>query len=231
MRIAITILSTLLAISCAADRTLPELTGVTHIEFRSQHLETQRIGTAEDIENFMNFYNNFSDGWTIPWYGPPVAKVHFDLYSNEKIIGNFGVSRNFITRTYGDFWSQFVEEAKIEKFARSSHPALAEALYLKIPDRVDKAQVLENWKKKLEELSIGATKTEIELFIRKNNVSVNNRNEGEFNLGYWWNIELEIVNEGQYVNTVIAAQFVLNEDLSLKNKRFFGFQHSKKGPN
>ncbi len=78
----------------------------------------------------MNFYNKFSDGWTVPWYGAPVGKIHFDLYSNEKFIGNFGISKYFITRTYGDFWSQSVEEGEIKKFVKSSHPALAEALYL-----------------------------------------------------------------------------------------------------
>ena len=41
-------------------------------------------------------------------------------------------------------------------------------------------------------------------------------NDNDFNLGYWRNLELQVVNQGQYVNTIVAAQLVLTPTLSLE---------------
>ncbi len=231
MRLIILILSAFITSSCAAAEKLPRVDTVTHIEFKSHELDGLRIDDPKMIGRFLGFYNQFLEGWSIPWYGPPVAKIHFSLFSGNQLAGDFGVSNNFITRTHGNFWSQTVSEERILAFINGSHPALVEMLYPKIPKGKESRELLSHWKEKLKALDVGATKGEIESFIRENAIRVSHRNNGEYNLGYWWNIELTTVNKGQFVNTIVAAQLVLNEDLSLKKKRFFGYKLAKKSPN
>ena len=62
------------------------------------------VSEPEKLRLIEDFISQFLDGWYVPWYGPPVANLHFSLYSNGEFIGDFGVSEGFIIRTYGNFF-------------------------------------------------------------------------------------------------------------------------------
>ncbi len=222
MKPAIYMILVIVLSSCAAPRTLPRVDGVTHLTFRSIELETQKINSPVQINQFMSFFNSFLSKWSVPWYGPPVAQVHFDLYSGEKTVATFGISKNFITRTYGDFYSQTVDENEIRSFAESFHPALIEALYPILSDEIEAGKKLDYCKQQLSELPIGSSKSFAEQFLSKKRMEISYRSKIR------WNIVLAIVNEGTYVNTAISAQLVFNEDSLLEKKRFFGYKLMQK---
>lgn len=222
MKSTIHIILIIVLSSCTTAKTLPRVDGVTHLTFRSFELETQKIDSPLQIQQFMSFFNSFLSKWSVPWYGPPVAQVHFELFSGEKTVANFGISKDFVTRTYGKFYSQTVGENGIRSFAESFHPALIEALYPILPDEIEAGKKLDYCKQQLSELPIGSSKSLVEQFLSKKRMKITYRSKTR------WNIVLAVVNQGTYVNTAISAQLVFNEDSLLEKKRFFGYKLMQK---
>lgn len=223
------IAAVVLCSGCAAT-TLPPIAEVDEIRLKSNELGEVMITDSNTIVAVLDFANGFKDGWGVPWYGPPVATLHFEFYSRSKLVANFGLSKNFVTRTpgIGNFLSQRVESGRVHKFARDTHPAILEAVFLTIPKGDESETVIDYWKSVLNELEPGASWPELEVFLKEHSIRISHANDNQFGLGYWRSLELQVVYEGAYVNTAVSAQLQLNPDLSLKKVRFFGYRHAKR---
>jgi len=185
------------------------------------------ITEPSTVQAVQAFANEFKSGWSVPWYGPPVADLQVEFYSNSKFVGDFGVSPTFVTRTYGDFWSQRVSEDTIRALART-HLGIQEAVFLEEPPEPERTALLRHWKNELGKLDSGMTWSDIDTFLKAHAVQVSFTSNNKFGLGYWRNLALQTVHEGRFVNTVIAAQLLLTADSTLRRVRFFGYQHAKR---
>lgn len=218
----------LLVTGCTSTETLQRVyVGEgARLEFESQELNTISIESRAKIEAFVEFYNERLDKWGIPWYGAPVAKVHFKLYEGEKLVGTFGMSDHFITR---GFWlSRTASRSDIKDFSASFHKALSENLYPVIPNR--KNEELKKAKKNLSLFIEGESLEIIEMKLIKNNVCSLYKSDKKFG-NIFININLNTVNSGEYLDTIVKAQLVFNEQNNLVKTRFFGFEVSKKCSN
>ncbi len=208
-------------------RALPPIPNSTEIRLRSNALRELVITEPSTVQAVQAFANEFKSGWSVPWYGPPVADLQVEFYSNSKFVGDFGVSPTFVTRTYGDFWSQRVSEDTIRALART-HLGIQEAVFLEEPPEPERTALLRHWKNELGKLDSGMTWSDIDTFLKAHAVQVSFTSNNKFGLGYWRNLALQTVHEGRFVNTVIAAQLLLTADSTLRRVRFFGYQHAKR---
>jgi hypothetical protein len=208
-------------------RALPPIPISTEIRLRSNELRELVITDPSTVGAVQAFANEFRDGWGVPWYGPPVAKLTIEFYANSKFVGDFGVSPTFVTRTYGDFWSQRVSEDTIRALA-GTHLAIQEAVFLEEPPEPERTELLRHWQNELGKLDSGMTWTDIDTFLKAHAIQVTYASNNRFGLGYWRNLALQTVHEGQFVNTVVTAQLLLTADSTLRRVRFFGYQHAKR---
>lgn len=214
-----------------ASQMLPLLNDVSHVEISSPSLNTITINDPQKVEKIVSFLNQFQSGWSIPKEFNPRTKLIFSFFSNNNHISNIGVSPQFISRLYGKHWAQRIPKNIIKQFAGSIHPAIEENLFPIIPIDANSHDKLNYWEQKLSQLKTGTDHHKIKSFIRKNNIRIKHVNNHAPLNGYWLNLELSLVNDGDYVDTVIAAKMFLNKDHSLKFTRFMGYQLSKKSSN
>jgi hypothetical protein len=196
------------------------------LEFDSHELDPISLSSREDIDKFLAFYNERLGGWGTPWVGPPVSKVHFSLYEDEKLVGTFGMSDHFITRGFCCL-SRRESESDIESFTANFHPAVGENLFPVIP--ADKEGELKKAKEKLSLFKEGDSMEHVEETIRQNEVCTLAKSDPRFG-NYFINVNLGTVHSGDYLDTVVEGQLRFDEENKLVKKRFFGFEISSNCP-
>ncbi len=203
--------------------TLPPISNVNIIKLRTiEYTDEIIITDSNKIDYLLRFINSFPDGWNVPWYGPPVSNVFFECYNNDKFICNFGVSENFITRDYGNFWSQTVDKNIIKKFAENSHEVVYEALYLTIPNDINLKKEINISKQKLNELKINSDINEIYDLIKNNKFKIT------YDHKKFINVTIKTLYIGKYLDTVICGQYLLDNNRYLAKIRFFGVRSRMK---
>ena len=116
MKQFIFVLSLFLLFSCSEKQSLPSQGLVDSIRVEQNHPKKQ-LAFLEDkrqIEAIIEFINTKRDGWSVPWYGPPVGTVYLKLYIKEKYVGNFYIGPYFFGRDHGNFWSQSSSKSEIK---------------------------------------------------------------------------------------------------------------------
>ena len=83
----------------------------------------KEIKDKESVEGLVSFVNYLPQKWEVPWYGPPVGKIYFNLFSEGKFVGNFYVGPNFFGRdiSYGHdsyFFSQSATKEQIDQLGK-----------------------------------------------------------------------------------------------------------------
>ena len=215
-------------LACTPEETLPrvEVGDGARLEFKSTELDPISLSSREDIDKFLAFYNERLGGWGTPWVGPPVAKVHFSLYEDEKLVGTFGMSDHFITRGFCCL-SRRESESDIESFTANFHPALGENLFPVIP--ADREGELKKAKEKLSLFKEGDSMEHVEETIRQNEVCTLYKSDPRFGNNFI-NVNLGTVHSGDYLDTVVEGQLRFDEENKLVKKRFFGFEISSNCP-
>lgn len=169
----------------------------------------------------VDFINAFPDGWDVPWYGPPVAAVHLSLWKGDKYVANFGISTTFITRDYGNFWSQTVSEQLLKEFAKTTHTAIYEGAFRIIPDGIDLDGSLNIAKSLIEKLDVGSDINSIYKYINESNMEITTDYDS------FINVTIMKLRKGIYADTVIAGQYQLTSDRRLAKVRFSGVKIRK----
>ena len=120
MKLILTILILLLVAGCASKESLPPQGMADEIRIEQTHPSTELLilRNKEKIEGVIAFVNIKKDGWSVPWYGPPVGQIYLNMYKNEKFVGNFYVGPNFFGRDYGNFLSQPASKEEIKKLGK-----------------------------------------------------------------------------------------------------------------
>ena len=116
----------------------------------------------------------------------------------------------------------------MKQFAGSIHPVIEENLFPIIPVDPDSDDKLNFWRQKISQLKSGMNHQQLKSFIRDNNIRIKQVNRPVDSKDYWINLQLSLVNNGSYVDTIIAAQLFLNQDHSLQASHFLGYQLAKK---
>ena len=219
----ITILGFIFAGCTSTKQTLPPQEPVDRIEISGIDLPGKiEITDTEKIQEVVQFINDHPDGWGVPWYGPPVAAVRLDLWNDDEFVGNLGISRGLITRTYGNFWSRPVSSEKTKQLALSVHQSIYEGAFAIFPDDFDLRQSLKSAESKLKSLGKNKDINEIYEFISREEMTIS------ADYRRFINVTIETLNEGEFADTTITGQFSLNEDRSLKKIRFLGVRIIKK---
>lgn len=211
-----------------ASQSLPILKNISHIEVSGHNLDAIVIVDADKINKITSFFNHYQSSWSIPAHPVGAANLMFSFFSNNEYITEIGLSPQFISQLYGNHWSQPVSKNIIKQFAGNIHPAIEENLFPIIPVDLRSKNKLIYWEQKLSQLKPGIDHHEIQSFIRENNIRIKHVNNNTAGNNYWLNLELSLVNDGDYVDTVIAAKLYLNKNHSLKSSNFLGYQLSKK---
>ncbi len=101
---------------CADNQSLPpqDLVDVIRVEQNHPKQDLVVLRDKEKVKAVIDFINTKQDGWSVPWYGPPVGQIYLTLYKNDKFVGNFYVGPYFFGRDLGNFWSQSASENEIE---------------------------------------------------------------------------------------------------------------------
>lgn len=206
---------------CGNRIRLPPIEAPEEIRISSFELDEVIVRDSDEIQKIVSFVNRFEKNWGVPWYGPPVAKLSFDFYQESKFVGSFGLSTNFATRGGGGMLSRSIDAGAVRKFATSTHPAVHEALYLSVPEGREADRLLTVWKRRLDELRPGMTQMQLKAFVNSSSARV------VADYPTFQNVVLQTVHDGQYVDTVVMAQFLLKPDRSLEKVRFIGYKHSK----
>jgi len=220
----------LLWISSAAHalQALPTLNNISHVEISSDTLDTISITDIQKINQIVSFVNQYQSNWSIPEESRPEVSLIFSFFSNHEHIADIGISDQFISQLYGKRWSQPVAKNIMKQFAGSVHPAIEENLFPIIPVDANSQNQYSHWQKKLTQLETGSDYRKIKSFLRNNNIRIQHVNNPASSNGYWLNLKLSLVNDGDYVDTVIAAKMFLNKDHSLKSTQFLGYQLARK---
>jgi hypothetical protein len=59
------------------------------------------------LDTVMELLRENAEGWEVPVDGVPVAGMRLNFYEGERILGNVGLDRAFLTvHTRGSFWSK-----------------------------------------------------------------------------------------------------------------------------
>jgi hypothetical protein len=65
---------------------------------------------AEPIQAVLAALRGLAEGWGVPAGGVPVAGLRLNFYQGDRLLGNVGVGRTFLTALYrGSFWSRPIE--------------------------------------------------------------------------------------------------------------------------
>ncbi|WP_166420069.1 hypothetical protein [Pseudoalteromonas sp. Z1A8] len=122
MKWIILLINILFLTSCSSGNTLPKqaIPTLIKVEQTFPKKEIRLIKDPEQIAQIIGFVNQYTDNWTVPWYGPPVGQIYFNFYSDNEYVGNFYVGPHFFGRDYGDFWSQNANKSDISKLGKLS---------------------------------------------------------------------------------------------------------------
>ena len=213
---------------CYSAQKLPQLTDIEHIGISSSELHSIVISDSEKLFKIVTFFNQFQNNWSITTNTPPNTDMIFTFHSKQGTVSEIGISNNGISRNYGELWTQSIPKNIIKQFSGSIHPAIEETLFPIIPIKHDEEKVFSYWQRKLDDLKQGAPHQEINSFIKEHQLRITRINNYQPETGYWLKLKLSLVNEGEYVDTVLAAKLMLNRDHSLKETQFLGYQISKK---
>ena len=74
------------------------------------------ITDPQRIELLVNFFDARRDGWTVPWYGVPVARVRAEFYDHSLFKGYLGVGINFFEGGGSGFWYKPANSTEIQRF-------------------------------------------------------------------------------------------------------------------
>lgn len=206
---------------------LPQLADINFVEIRSAELNPIVISEQDKLFRIVSFFNQFQDGWPVPLNNLPESTLVFTFHSQQGVIGEMSMNSDSVSRIYGEFWHQDVPKHIIKKFAGSVHPAIEEILFPIIPVDFDKKH-FEFWQYKLANLPTGASHKQIKSFLDKNKIKISRVNNYKPEDGYWLKLKLSLINDGNFVDTILAAKLHLNKDHSLKQTQFLGFELSKK---
>jgi hypothetical protein len=75
--------------------------------------EVTRITDPKTVARVVGLVDRYRDGWVVPWYGPPVADTIVVFYAHGHAIGDFGIGSDFVTRTYGGFYSRRIPSGEL----------------------------------------------------------------------------------------------------------------------
>ena len=218
----------LITTTAYAKQALPLLSNISHIEISSTTLDTLSINEDQRIDQIVQFLNQYQSGWGLSEKVDTPSILTLSFFSDGMHITNIGISTSSIHCLYGKDWTQNIPENKIKQFAGSIHPAISENLFPIYPVDQSSKNTLKLWQKKLNQLQAGSDQHQIKSFLHANNIRIKHVDNAMTNQDYWMNLELSLINDGDYINTVIAAKMFLNKDHSLKSSRFLGYQLSKK---
>lgn len=225
---AILLLLLSMCATAQAKQALPLLNDISHIQISSPTLDGITINDSNRISQIVNFLNQYQSNWGLSKQLTSPTTITLSFFSNGEHITNIDISTTSISRLYGKHWKQSVSTNIIKKFAGSIHPAIEENLFPIYPMDENSHNNLNNWEQKLNQLSHGSDHHLVKSFIRNNNIRITHVNNHISDTGYWMNLELSLINDGDYVNTIIAAKMFLNKDHSLKSTHFLGYQLAKK---
>ena len=213
---------------CYSAQKLPQLADIDHIEISSSELHSIVITEPEKLLEIIAFFNQFQNNWAITTDSLPDADMIFTFHSEQDTISEIGIYNNGISRTYGKFWTQAIPKNIIKIFAGGVHAAIEETLFPIIPIKYDEENIFSYWQHQLNDLKQGASHSEIKTFIKKHKFQIMHVNNYKPEAGYWLKLKLSLINDGEHVDTVLAAKLILNKDHSLKETQFLGYQLSKK---
>ena len=73
----------------------------------------KKIDKPEIIGAVLTLIQRYRHGWTVPRGGVPVARIRLNFYQGDKILGNIGVGKGFLTaHQYGSFYSKNSDEGE-----------------------------------------------------------------------------------------------------------------------
>jgi hypothetical protein len=73
--------------------------------------ELRTITDSETIAALVRFAEAHADGWGVPWYGAPVARIYAQFYEGDRFINDLGVGGDWIgTQHKGYFYSRSVSD-------------------------------------------------------------------------------------------------------------------------
>lgn len=215
--------------SAQAMQSLPQLSNIDHIEISGPSLDIIVITDTQKIIQIVNFINPYQSTWSLAAKNKiPDNQLTFSFYSNNEHISDIGFSALFISQLYGKQWSQAIPKNIMKQFAGSIHPVIEENLFPIIPVDADSDERLNFWQHKISQLKSGMNHQQLKSFIRDNKIRIKQVNRPVDGKKYWINLQLSLVNDGSYVDTIIAAQIFLNQDHSLQATHFLGYQLAKK---
>ena len=211
-----------------AKQALPQLNHVTHIEISSSTLDTIAITNTSKINQITDFLNKYHSSWAPTQEYKSETSLTLSFFSNQQRITDIGITSQSINQLYGKQWSQPIPKNIMKWFAGSIHPVIEETLFPIIPMDFSSEENLNHWKQKINQLQSGIDHRKIKSFLQQNKIRIKQVNNHTTEDSYWLNLELSLINDGHYVDTIIAARMFLNKDHSLKSTQFLGYQIAKK---
>jgi hypothetical protein len=119
---AIALWATVAQVACGGGRhlTFEHLKDAERVEVRTNHDRlVRKVEDAVVMADARAFILAHADGWETPWYGTPVPRLQVNFYRGERLIGGFGVGRDFLTTDPGPvFMSRSVQGQDVEELLR-----------------------------------------------------------------------------------------------------------------
>ncbi|MGH7485637.1 MAG: hypothetical protein ACREMY_08555, partial [bacterium] len=83
-------------------------------------VDSNPVGTIEapaKIASLASFADAHRAGWSVPGYGPPIARLRAEFYAGGKFLGDLGTGVSFLSaQGCGDFQSRGVAESDRQRF-------------------------------------------------------------------------------------------------------------------
>lgn len=99
----------------------PKLVTATQIQVRDSEGRVTIITDTQQVAAIVQFFDDRTTSWVVPWYGTPVGKVRFAVYEGKQLKGSFGVGRGFLDcqrqGTFGVRWASDQEVQKVLELA------------------------------------------------------------------------------------------------------------------
>ena len=215
---------------------VPLVGGVTKIEGNPTSDDAYipiTITDPEKIHLIEDFINQFQQKWYAPFPKASMGSFQLALYQNNRPAYGFSMYKN--SMSFGLSAECDVPEEKMEPFIREAFPQYHEAMFPIVPAGTATPEILVSWKEKLAGLT-GVSAEKLNEFLIENDIPVTMVYLSSFSLangtpgGGFMLVNLKMVNEGKYVDTVIKGLIDLNHDKSVAKTRFDGIGTSKKVP-
>lgn len=201
----------------------------TTLEIETRYLEKIVVHDPEKIQLLKSFINKNTDGWWQPFPETPIPQTTLTLFDSERDDAvAIGISPEFITRTgttdEGNYVFLFQRKSRkeLQELTEGIHQGLYESIYTIVPDEDYADKRKDYWKEKLKELQPGDSFSKVLEFIKNNGLSVSYANFSALSL------DLEVINQGDHVNTILKAQIRFDKLLLVQDIRFSGIEISKK---